>query len=91
MACCTPGATWKKLLWGCMRGVDLDASVKDNLRAIARRLDRDIEISLSLSWTEIVIPVNSDIHIAGARIRLISDGDLSAGITVALRGTGFTR
>ena len=29
-----------------------------------------------------------DIRAAGARIRLISDGDLSAGISVALRGTG---
>jgi fructose-1,6-bisphosphatase II len=30
-----------------------------------------------------------DIRKAGARIKLISDGDLSAGITAALRGTGI--
>lgn len=69
--------------------VDLDASVGDNLRAIARRLDRDVEdlvvIVLDRDRHSQLI---QDIRIAGARIRLISDGDLSAGITVALRGTG---
>ena len=69
--------------------VDLDASVRDNLRAIARRLDRDVE-------DLVIIVLDRDRHaqliktsvLPGARIRLISDGDLSAGITVALRGTG---
>ena len=69
--------------------VDLDAPVKDNLRAIARRLDRDLEnlvvIVLDRPRHEKLI---SEIRTAGARIRLISDGDLSAAITAALRGTG---
>jgi fructose-1,6-bisphosphatase II / sedoheptulose-1,7-bisphosphatase len=69
--------------------VNLDASVRDNLRAIARRLDRDVEdlvvIVLDRDRHNQLI---RDIRLAGARIRLISDGDLSAGITVALRGTG---
>jgi len=69
--------------------VDLDAPVKDNLQAIAKRLDRDVEnlvvIVLDRPRHEAVI---SEIRAAGARIRLISDGDLSAAITVALRGTG---
>ena len=69
--------------------VDLDAPVKDNLRAIARRLDRDLEnlvvIVLDRPRHEKLI---SEIRAAGARIRLISDGDLSAAITAALRGTG---
>jgi fructose-1,6-bisphosphatase II len=69
--------------------VDLDAPVKDNLRAIAKRLDRDVEnlvvIVLDRPRHEKLI---SEIRGAGARIRLISDGDLSAAITAALRGTG---
>ncbi|MSO22433.1 MAG: class II fructose-bisphosphatase [Acidobacteria bacterium] len=69
--------------------VDLDAPVKDNLRAIARRLDRDVEnlviIVLDRPRHETLI---AEIRAVGARIRLISDGDLSAAITAALRGTG---
>ena len=69
--------------------VDLDAPVKDNLRAIARRLDRDIEdlvvIVLDRPRHKKLI---ADIREAGARIRLISDGDLSAGISAAVAGSG---
>jgi len=69
--------------------VDLDAPVKDNLKAIARRLNRDV--------TDLVVIVLdrprhqkliADIREAGARIRLISDGDLSAGISAAVAGSG---
>jgi fructose-1,6-bisphosphatase class II len=69
--------------------VDLDAPVKDNLRAIARRLNRDIEdlvvIVLDRPRHKKLI---ADIREAGARIRLISDGDLSAGISAAVAGSG---
>jgi fructose-1,6-bisphosphatase class II len=69
--------------------VDIDAPVKDNLKAIARRLQRDVE--------DLVVMVLDrprhqkligDIRAAGARIRLISDGDLSAGISAAVAGSG---
>ena len=70
--------------------IDIDASVRDNLRAIAKRLDRDVE---NLVVVVLDRPRHArliqDIRAAGARIRLISDGDLSAGISVALRGTGL--
>jgi fructose-1,6-bisphosphatase II len=69
--------------------VDLDAPVKDNLRMIARRMERDIEdlvvVVLDRPRHEKLI---SEIRQAGARIRLIPDGDLSAGITAAVIGTG---
>ncbi len=70
--------------------VDIDAPVKDNLRAIARRLGRDIS-----DLTVIVLErrrhkkLIDDIRLAGARIRLISDGDLSAGISAAVAGTNI--
>jgi fructose-1,6-bisphosphatase II len=69
--------------------IDLDAPVKDNLKAIAKRLDRDVE---NLVIIVLDRPRHANlirqIREAGARIRLIGDGDLSAGISVALRGTG---
>jgi len=73
------------------RGViDLDAPVKDNLKNIARRLGRDVEdltvIVLDRSRHQKLI---SDVRAAGARIRLIGDGDLSAGISAAVAGTNI--
>src|SRR5438132_2194938 len=69
--------------------VDLDAPVKDNLRAIARRMERDVEdlvvVVLDRPRHEKLI---ADIRAAGARIRLIPGGDLSAGIAAAVVGTG---
>src|SRR3989441_6980713 len=73
------------------RGViDIDAPVKDNLKNIARRLGRDVE-----DLTVIVLDrrrhtkLIDDVREAGARIRLISDGDLSAGISAAVAGTNI--
>lgn len=69
--------------------IDLDAPVNDNLRAIARRLERDVRdlvvVVLDRPRHEKLI---ADIREAGARIRLIPDGDLSAGIAAAVVGTG---
>jgi fructose-1,6-bisphosphatase II / sedoheptulose-1,7-bisphosphatase len=69
--------------------VDLDAPVRDNLRAIARRMERNVEdlvvIVLDRPRHEKLI---ADIREAGARIRLIGDGDLSAGIAAAVVGRG---
>jgi fructose-1,6-bisphosphatase II len=86
-----PDCYMEKLVVGpsCKGVVDLDAPVVDNLKAIAKRLDRDVN--------ELVVVVLDrprhqklidDIRTAGARIRLITDGDLSAGIAAAVIGTG---
>jgi fructose-1,6-bisphosphatase II len=69
--------------------VSLDAPVHENLTAIARCLDRDVEdlvvIVLDRPRHEKLI---DEIRGTGARIRLIGDGDLSAGIAAAVVGTG---
>ena len=69
--------------------VDLDAPVRFNLRAIAQSLGRGVEdlvvIVLDRPRHERLI---ADIRATGARIRLIGDGDLSAGITAAVIGSG---
>src|SRR5499427_9190110 len=69
--------------------VSLDAPVHENLKAIARCLDRDVEdlvvIVLDRERHQKLI---ADIRATGARIRLIGDGDLSAGIAAAVVGSG---
>jgi fructose-1,6-bisphosphatase class II len=69
--------------------IDINAPVEDNLKAIAKALDREVHdlvtIVLDRPRHERLI---ADIRKAGARIRLISDGDLSAGISAAVVGTG---
>ena len=69
--------------------VDLDAPVANNLAAIARSLNRRIEdlvvMVLDRPRHEQLI---LDIRAAGARIRLIPDGDVAAGIATAVAGSG---
>jgi fructose-1,6-bisphosphatase class II len=71
----------------CRDALDIEAPVKYNLKSIAKCLDRKV--------TDLVIMVLDrprhqdlidEIRAAGARIRLITDGDLSAGIAAAVRG-----
>ena len=69
--------------------VELDAPVKHNLKAIARRLQRGVDdLVVVVLDRERHTKLIADIREAGARIRLISDGDLSAGIAAAVAGTG---
>ncbi|HEY2774609.1 MAG TPA: class II fructose-bisphosphatase [Candidatus Binatia bacterium] len=69
--------------------VSLDAPVADNLNAIARCLGRKVDdlvvIVLDRPRHEQLI---NEIRATGARIRLIGDGDLSAGIAAAVVGSG---
>jgi fructose-1,6-bisphosphatase class II len=69
--------------------VDITAPVEHNLKALAHALDRDVDdlvvIVLDRPRHEKLI---ADIRQTGARIRLIGDGDLSAGIAAAVSGTG---
>lgn len=86
-----PDLYMEKLVVGprAKEGVSLDRPVKDNLRSIAKALDRDVDdlvvMVLDRPRHEKLI---ADIRAAGARIRLIGDGDLSAGIAAAVDGSG---
>jgi fructose-1,6-bisphosphatase class II len=86
-----PDLYMEKLIVGptSKHAVSLEASVAENLGAIARCLSRDVE--------DLVVVVLdrprhakliADIRATGARIRLITDGDLSAGIAAAVVGSG---
>jgi fructose-1,6-bisphosphatase class II len=69
--------------------VDIDAPVAENLRNIAAAFGRQIShLTIVVLDRERHQQLVADIRQAGARIRLIPDGDLSAGISAAVRGTG---
>jgi fructose-1,6-bisphosphatase class II len=86
-----PDLYMEKLVVGprAKHAVSLDRPVKDNLKSIAKALDRRVEdlviMVLDRPRHEKLI---ADIRQAGARIRLIGDGDLSAGIAAAVDGSG---
>jgi fructose-1,6-bisphosphatase II / sedoheptulose-1,7-bisphosphatase len=86
-----PDCYMEKLVVGpsCKGAVELDAPVKDNLEAIARRLGRDVnDLVVMVLERPRHDKLIRDIRAAGARIKLISDGDLSAGIAAAVVGAG---
>src|SRR5687767_9399592 len=86
-----PDLYMEKLVVGpsAKHAVSLEAPVGENLHAIARCLERKVEdlvvIVLDRPRHEKLI---ADIRATGARIRLIGDGDLSAGIAAAVVGSG---
>ncbi|UOR11240.1 class II fructose-bisphosphatase [Halobacillus amylolyticus] len=69
--------------------VDINASVADNLAAVAKAKNKEVEdvvaIVLNRKRHEGII---EEIRAAGARIKLISDGDVAAAINTAFDDTG---
>ncbi len=69
--------------------INLDATVIENLQAVAHALEREVQ-----DLTAIILDrprhakIVKDIRAAGARIKLISDGDVSAAIATAIDNTG---
>lgn len=69
--------------------VHIDAPVPENLRNIAAAFGRKVsDLTIVVLDRPRHDQLVADIRKAGARIRLIPDGDLSAGISAAVRGTG---
>ena len=87
-----PDVYMQKLVVGpqSKRSVDLDAPVAHNLQQIAKCLDREVSdlvvVVLDRARHEQLI---GEIRAAGARIRLIGDGDLTAAIGAAVVGSGI--
>ncbi|MDR3748181.1 MAG: class II fructose-bisphosphatase [Acidobacteriota bacterium] len=86
-----PDCYMEKIVVGpsCKGVIDLDASVKHNLNVIAKVLGRRVEdlvvIILDRPRHEKLI---NEVREAGARIRLITDGDLSPGVAASMLGSG---
>jgi fructose-1,6-bisphosphatase II len=86
-----PDCYMEKIIAGpaCRDALDIDAPIKYNLKAIAHSLDRQVQDLVIMvldrpRHAELI----KQIRASGARIRLIPDGDLSAGIAAAVRGAG---
>jgi fructose-1,6-bisphosphatase class II len=87
-----PDVYMEKLVVGpTARGsVHIDAPVAENLRNIAAAFGRKVtDLTIVVLDRPRHDQLIADIREAGARIRLIPDGDLSAGISAAVRGTGI--
>ena len=68
--------------------VDINKSATENLKIISECLDRSIEeLVVVVMKRERHNDLIKEIRDAGARVRLISDGDVSAGLSCAFSGT----
>ena len=71
--------------------VHIDATPTENVRAVAKALKRDVEdILVCILDRERHVDLIREVREAGARIRLISDGDVFGAVATAIEGTGST-
>ncbi|MDZ4168988.1 MAG: class II fructose-bisphosphatase [Coriobacteriia bacterium] len=70
--------------------VHIDATPTENIRAVAKAMDRDVEdIVVCVLDRDRHVDLIAEIRQAGARIRLISDGDVFGAVATAIEGTGI--
>ncbi|MBP2650776.1 MAG: glpX [Firmicutes bacterium] len=70
--------------------IDINAPVKENLKAVASALELKIEdMVVVILDRERHAKIINEVRDAGARIRLITDGDVSPAISAAVEGTGI--
>ena len=69
--------------------IDLDAPVRHNLEIVAKALNRNIdELVVVILERDRHDQKVKEIREAGARVNLVSDGDLMPGVSTAIRGSG---
>ncbi|KKP67697.1 MAG: Fructose-1,6-bisphosphatase [Candidatus Roizmanbacteria bacterium GW2011_GWA2_35_19] len=69
--------------------IDLDASVKDNLKKVAKAVGKSIaDITVMVLDRERHQQLIDEIRSAGARVRLITDGDVSAAVATCFPESG---
>jgi fructose-1,6-bisphosphatase II len=70
--------------------VHIDASVADNLQVVANALERPIgDVTVVILDRPRHKELIEEVRAAGAKIKLISDGDVDAAIATAIDGTGI--
>ena len=87
-----PDSYMKKLAVGPKAApyVHIDAPVRDNLEAVANALERPInDVTVVILDRPRHAELIDSVRSAGARIKLISDGDVDAAIATAVPGTGI--
>ena len=73
----------------CVGAVDLDASVEDNLKAVAEKLEKDLqEVTVIILDRDRHQELIEKVRKCGCRIRLIRDGDIAGALAPALRESG---
>ena len=74
----------------CVGCIDIDASITDNLKAVANAKNKEIsDVLVTILDRERHAWMIQEIREAGARIKLITDGDLAAGINTCFDETGI--
>ncbi|MBI5232054.1 MAG: class II fructose-bisphosphatase [Coriobacteriales bacterium] len=70
--------------------VHIDATPTENVRSVAKALKRSVEdIVVCILERDRHIDLIAEVREAGARIRLISDGDVFGAVATAIEGTGI--
>lgn len=70
--------------------IDINASIKENLEAVAKVLDKDIEdLTVIIQDRPRHEEYIKEVREAGARIKLFSDGDVAAAIATGFENTGI--
>lgn len=70
--------------------IHIDAPVKENLKAVASALDRAVEdLTVVILDRDRHSKIIKEVRDAGARIKLITDGDVSPAINVGIEGSGI--
>jgi len=70
--------------------VHIDASATENIRNVAKALNRDVEdLVVCILERDRHIDLIREVREVGARIRLISDGDVFGAVATAIEGTGI--
>ena len=73
----------------CVGAVDLDASVEDNLNAVAKRLDKPLdEITVMIMDRDRHKELIEKVRKCGCRIKLIRDGDIAGALAPAIEDSG---
>ncbi|MEW9671228.1 class II fructose-bisphosphatase [Ammoniphilus sp. 3BR4] len=73
----------------CVGAIDIDRSVRENLEAVAKCKGKDLrELTAIILDRERHEKIIHEVREAGVRIKLISDGDVSAAISTAFKDTG---
>ncbi len=70
--------------------IDLDDSVTNNIKKTAKAIGKDVrEITIMMLDRERNYPIMNEARSIGARVRLITDGDVAAGIATCIPESGI--
>ena len=73
----------------CVGAVDLDASVEDNIKIVAKKLDKPLdEVTVMIMDRERHSELIDKVRKVGCRIKLIRDGDIAGAMSPALTESG---